>query len=78
MQRLTGKFKAKDDNGREYAIHVYTDFIPAGNFEDPHAEVAGLKHLQLSTGESLNRIGKGEYEIRFTGKVLRSTDPAAP
>jgi hypothetical protein len=78
MHRLTKSFDAVGNDGRQYTVDVYTNFIPAPNFEDPGAEVEGLKRLQTSSGLLINYLSPGEYQIVQTGVILRSAAPDAP
>ncbi len=77
VKKQTGKFKAQGDDGRDYTIHVYMDYVHAGTFDDPHAELEGLKELRTSEGEAVNYIEKGRYQIVASGVVIRATDSNA-
>jgi hypothetical protein len=65
-KRCTGSYPAHGDDGRSYSVEVWTD------------EASGAQSLRTSTGLTLKRLGKGEYQIVVTGIFLRSTDPNAP
>ena len=78
MKKRTGSFSARDDNGRQYTIHIYTEYTNAGSRDDPHAVLEGPKELVLSDGSHVNRRDKGIYEIVGTGVTLRSDSPDAP
>jgi putative component of toxin-antitoxin plasmid stabilization module len=78
MLKMTGSFSATGDDGRQYEVYIYTNFIKAGTFGDPNAVVEGLKELRTSDGMAINRLQQGEYEIVQTGVVLRSSSPDAP
>ena len=78
MKKRSGSFSATGNDGRQYRVYIYTDFIDAGSFEDPNAVVEGLKELRTSDGMPINRRQQGEYEIVQTGVVLRSSSPEAP
>jgi hypothetical protein len=78
MKKQTGQFSAVGDDGRQYTIFIYTDFTDAGNFEDPHAAVEGMKELRTSDGMRVNRLQQGEYVVVQTGVILRSSSPGAP
>ena len=78
MKKRTGSFRATGSDGRQYTVHIYTDFIDVGSFGDPNAVAEGLKELQTSDGMLVNRLQQGQYEIVQTGVVLRSNSPAAP
>jgi hypothetical protein len=77
-KRRTGTFTATGDDGRQHAVHIYTEFISAGSIEGVD-EIEGMKELQLADGTRVNRLGKGEYEALTLPKLkLRSNDPNAP
>jgi len=76
MQRHTGTFTALGDDGRQYTVHVFTDFTATG--EGPHAEVEGQKELRTEDGWQINRLQKGRYQVAQTGVVLCSNAPDAP
>ena len=65
-KRCTGSYPAQGDDGRSYSVEVWTD------------EVSGVQSLRTSTGLTLKRLSKGEYQIVVTGIILRCTDPNAP
>lgn len=78
MTTQTGEFRARNEDGQEYVIEVHTNWIDAGTMKDPNAKIpAALKELWTSTGERVNRIEKGTYEIVSSGLILTSTDPNA-
>ena len=78
MKRLTGTFMARGDDHRVYTIYEYTDFVDAGNHDDPSAEIPGLKELQTSNGAPINYKEKGVYQIMSTGVVLRTDASKRP
>jgi hypothetical protein len=63
-----GSFVATDDLGRKFTVHIYA----CRTFAD--------LELRLSDGTTVDRLGKGEYEVsRETGRImLRSAHPKAP
>ena len=74
--RRLKSFSASDAKGKAYTIDVLGDVIQtevAGAVED----VVGQKSLRLRSGEDLNLIQKGEYEVVVTGGRLFSSDPNA-
>ena len=78
MKKRTDSFSATGNDGLQYTVYIYTDFINAGSFEDPNAIVKGIKELRTSDGMLVKRRKQGEYEIVQTGVVLRSNSPQAP
>jgi hypothetical protein len=80
MRRRTGTLIAHDDNGRHYTIHVYTDFAPAPDPDNPGAVTKGQQELQTSNGTPIRWIEKGVYEVVVAGVTiaLRSDSEDAP
>ena len=52
-------------------IYEFTEFLDAGNFEEPNAIVEGLKSFHTADGKHVNFITESEYKIVETGIVLR-------
>jgi hypothetical protein len=52
--------------------------IDVSDFDNPNAEIEGLKQIQTDDGKHVNRLEQGRYQIVATGQTLRSTDPNAP
>ncbi len=78
-ERRYTSFKAVDDQGITYIIDEFVDILDVGSFNDPGAEIEGLKDLITKDGRSVNRVKKGEYKIvGEESKILRSNDPEAP
>ena len=73
----TGSFTAKDEDGNEYELHIYTTFVKWGTFSGQKSE-EGDQYIQTSGGGSVNRIEKGKYQLVRTGRMLTSDDPNAP
>jgi hypothetical protein len=71
-------FNAIDDDGETHALHVYGSMIDVSDFDNPNAEIEGLKQIQTDDGKHVNRLEQGRYQIVATGQTLRSTDPNAP
>ncbi len=65
-KRCTGSYTAQGDDRRSYSVEVWTD------------DVSGVQSLRTSTGLTLKRLRKGEYQIVVTGIILRCNDPNAP
>jgi hypothetical protein len=62
-RQRTGSFKAIDDQGKEYKIVEYTDFIDAATLADNPPPVQGQRALKTSDGRSVNQVAEGVYEI---------------
>lgn len=75
--RRTDSFPARGDDGRDYVIDIYTDFVLAPTAENPQAEKAGFQTLRLHDGPRVFHNGKGDYGTP-DGLNLHSTAPNAP
>ena len=78
MEELIQEFTATDEDGNEYPLLVYQEFVPVRSRKSPSASIPGLKRITTEEGESVNCLEKGKYEIVVTGVLLESSDPAAP
>jgi hypothetical protein len=56
---------------------VYQHVLSAATVADPHAETPGSKTIKTRSGEHVNRLEKGKYQVLTTGVILTSTDPDA-
>jgi hypothetical protein len=70
MERKTNEFRARSDDGQEYLIYEYTNFIDVGTLDKPNEFIKGLKRLCLN-GEDVNFIEEGVYEIVSSGTIVR-------
>jgi Trp operon repressor len=79
--RQKQSFLAMDDQGKTRRLVVWTEIRDVGTLQNPIAELeeGEMPHRQIKTesGQHVNRITKGEYEIVETGKILTSADPNA-
>lgn len=74
----TGTFSAVDKDGQEYTIYELTEIIGVPSRGDPGREAQGMKSLKTSSGEHVNRLEKGKYEIvSFVNIPITSDDPNA-
>ena len=78
MEELIQEFTSTAEDGSEHVLYVYQDFRDAGTRSEPSAQVPGLKRIATADGLSVNRLGKGEYEVVQSGVILRSRDSDAP
>lgn len=67
----TDRFLVKTDTGKEYTIVQYQEYISAASFDDPQAEVEGLKRLSTSTGLDVNYIDSKTFKVVETNEVVR-------
>lgn len=72
MQRLMKSFPAEDDAGHHYTVEVYQDYVPA-----VFGTVAGAKSFETSNGTRVNRLRRGEYQLKSSGRLLHSAHPDA-
>jgi hypothetical protein len=79
--RQKQSFLAMDDQGKTRRLVVWAEIRDVGTLQNPIAELEEreMPHHQIKTesGQHVNRITKGEYEIVETGKILTSADPNA-
>jgi len=71
--RNTGQIRARADDGREFVIHEFTEYIEVVSRMGTQ-QVEGLKSLKLPDGTSLNRRGEGVYEVFPFGPTLTACD----
>lgn len=76
MTKFMFSFVAKDADGKEVELSVYTDFIQIPTRGGVH-ETPGMKSIKTAEGRSVNRLDKGKYQI-VGGQTLTSDDPKAP
>lgn len=58
-----GSFRAVSNDGHEYEVIEYQDVIDAGSFDDPNAEVPGLRSFRTADGRAVNFRGGNSFEI---------------
>lgn len=78
MQRHDATFAAHDEDGHLHTLHVYIDILDASTFGNPNTEVEGLRSISTDSGDPVNRLDKGRYQVVTTGQILTSADSAAP
>lgn len=65
------RFTVKSDEGKEYTIIQYQEYIPSRESNDPAAEVAGLKRLATSEELHVHFIDPKTFKIFETGEIVR-------
>ncbi len=73
----TGHFRAIDEHGQWHTLHVFASLIAAGPLAGPDVGGLGVQSIRTEDGESVERVGRGEYRTEW-GETLRSDDPDAP
>ena len=72
-------FQATGNDGRTYTVRAIARPNPsAGHPEGTRHATGGVGRLETADGRTVNRLGKGQYEIAGAGIKLRSKDPKAP
>ena len=71
IKKKTNEFKTQSPDGKTFMIYEFTEFLDAGNFEEPNVKVEGLKSFNTADGKHVNFISEGEYKIVETGVILR-------
>lgn len=75
----TGTFTARAQDGREFAICIFTYYDETGSFGGKREPVEGQKSLKTSDGNKVDRIEKGKYRIIGPEEIhIFSDDPNAP
>ena len=75
-----GSFMARDDDGREYTIHILTYTVSVGNKSDSNAEREGMtSSLRTSDGRAVNRrlVGQEAAPRDHALRDLPAGEPAA-
>jgi hypothetical protein len=72
-----GSFIATDNTGRQQTILKFADVLNIDHFEG-NASAVGIQSLRTASGQAVNRITQGEYQIVPSGLILRSNSPDAP
>ena len=82
--RQKQSFLVRDDQGKTRRLVVWVEIKDVGTLQNLIAELENEEgemplHHQIKTesGQHVNRIAQGEYEIVETGKILTSADPNA-
>jgi hypothetical protein len=70
MERLLKSFPAEDDAGHHYTVEVYQDYANSG-------VAAGTHTFETSHGTRVQRLRRGEYQLKSSGKLLHSKHPDA-
>ncbi len=76
--RKTGSFIARDPDGNELEIEIWTSFTRRQALGGHMATMAGQPRLYTADGKDVRQVRKGRYEIVESGAVLTSSDPKAP
>lgn len=76
-RRHHSSFLAEDADGRKERLDVFVDIHDAASIDDPTSEIQGLKQIKTSSGEPVNRLERGKYQIVQSGQILTSRDPEA-
>lgn len=66
-----GRFKVRAEDGTEYEIVEYQEYIPAGHQQDPVAEVKGLKRRETANGLHVTRVDSETFKIVEIDQVVR-------
>ena len=77
MEKLTNTFKAFSEDGLEFTIHEYTNFIDVSGFGKEKTVKRGMKELRTSSGDKVNWIEKGKYYIVALDLTVTSDSPNA-
>jgi len=75
----SGSFVAKDKDGNEYRIHIYTTYEESMT-RSGTTKLEGPKRLATDDGANVNRVKRGHYTILgvLADIAVTSDDPGAP
>ena len=67
------RFRAKNENGKEYIIIEYGEEIDVTSFDSggKREYIPGLRRLATSNGLSVNQINPETFQIVSTGETVR-------
>ena len=71
--KVTGSFKAIDENGNQYSITEYTLFRKTTTADMAMGDGTGNepKEYKLGNGQLLKQINNTEFEIESNGTIIR-------
>lgn len=68
----TNQFNVYTDDGKKFEVIEYTEFLDAGDYQNPNETIPGLKSLQTKDGMKVNYDkGSDTYKIVQLGLVCR-------
>lgn len=71
MQKRIGKpFKIRTDKGTIYDVLESVAIIPAGDLQNPHDTIEGLRSYRTTTGEAVNRKSETDFEVLEFGGLV--------
>jgi hypothetical protein len=76
--RVTGTFGAKGNDGREYVIYVFTQFLGTTGEGANKQSVLGETWLATLDDRHVVKLGKGRYLIESLGVELETDAQNAP
>lgn len=65
------RFKARSDEGKEYTIIEYQDYIMDRNAAELTANITGFKRLTTQHGWHIHAIDGNTFKIYETGEVVK-------
>ena len=71
MEREVDRFPVKTDNGKEYIIVQYQEYVSNGSFDNPQSETATLTRFLTSGGEIVNQIDSKTFQIFNPDIIVR-------
>jgi hypothetical protein len=73
QQRVTGSFDARGDDGEQYHVVEFTDFVHTTTAEMAYGQ-EGVKEYKLGNGTPLRRLADREFEIEASGVKISIPD----
>ena len=65
------RFLVKTDNDEMITIIEYQEWLSAKGFDEPHAEVPGIKGFETFNGLSVTHIDDTTFKINITEQIAR-------
>jgi hypothetical protein len=65
------RFRVRAEDGEEFTIIVYQEFIPAGTLDDPAAEIPGMQRLITTGGLLVTNDNAETFKVVVRNKVVR-------
>ena len=70
-EKLVEQFNTRNRAGDLVRLYVYQEFVDAGNFDNPHATLPGMKRIETEDGDYVNYVDDQTYTVVSTGETLK-------
>lgn len=65
------RFQVRSEEGKEYTIIKYQEYIMDRKSSDPTAEIEGFKRLATEEGLHIHTIDSDTFKIFETGEIVK-------